>query len=97
MWLLMCPVITGAVHHTNADFRLGIFNWIFPGPEMHRIHHDKDLSMALNYSTCFPLWDLIFRTNKPFRTAGETDYGLDYKDDQKESYWKGFVWPFVRK
>ena len=95
MWLLLCPMVTGAVHHTNVDFRLGIFNWIFPGPEMHRIHHDKDPAIALNYSTCFPIWDLVFGTTKPFRTAGETDYGLDYRNDERETYFEELYAPFV--
>ncbi len=94
MWLLICPVLTGAVHHTNVDFRHGIFNWIFPGPEMHRTHHDKDMEEALNYSTCFPFWDFVFRTTKPFRSAGETDYGLEYHNDEQESYKEAFIAPF---
>ena len=97
MWLLMCPVLSGAVHHTNADFRLGILNWIFPGPEMHRIHHDKDPSVSMNYSTCFPIWDLVFGTAKPFRKAGETDYGLDYMNDDTRSYWQATIQPFQKK
>ena len=95
MWLLLCPMVTGAVHHTNVDFRLGIFNWIFPGPEMHRVHHDKDPAIALNYSTCFPIWDLVFGTTKPFRNAGETDYGLHYRNDERETYLEELYAPFV--
>ena len=94
MWLLICPVITGAVHHTNVDFRLGPFNWIFPGPEMHRVHHDKDMNIAHNYSTCFPIWDWVFGTTQPFRSAGETDYGLEYHDDEKETYLSALLAPF---
>ena len=94
IWVLMCPVISGAVHHTNVDFRLGWFNYVFPGPEMHRVHHDKDLHEALNYSTSFPFWDVLFGSAKPLRKANETPFGLDYHDDKTETYIEVFFRPF---
>ena len=94
MWILICPAITGALHHTNVDFRLGIFNYIIPGPEMHRVHHDQDLDRALNYSPSFPIWDLLFGTAKPLQQGHQIKYGLKNHDDENPTYWQELIPPF---
>ncbi|MFT5680356.1 MAG: sterol desaturase/sphingolipid hydroxylase (fatty acid hydroxylase superfamily) [Myxococcota bacterium] len=86
LWLLMMPVMSGAIHHTNADFRMGWLNYLFPGPQMHRAHHDQDPRAALNYATSFPLWDVLFGTAVPLRGGHETRYGLDYTDDRQTTW-----------
>ncbi len=86
LWLLMMPVMSGAVHHTNADFRLGWLNYLFPGPQMHRAHHDRDPAAALNYATSFPLWDVLFGTAVPLRGGHETAYGLSDGDDRQTTW-----------
>ena len=86
LWVVLCPVVSGAVHHTNVDFRLGPLNFLFPGPEMHRAHHDRDPAAALNYATSFPLWDVLFGTARPLRAGGETDYGMHGRDDRRTTW-----------
>ncbi len=61
---------------------------------MHRVHHDKDPDEALNYSTSFPFWDVVFGTAKPLRKAHQTRFGLHYTDDKTETYWEEFFRPF---
>ncbi len=96
MWMMMYPIITGAVHHTNVDFRLGLFNWIFLGPELHRCHHDRDPRVAVNYSSCFPLWDIVFNTLGPLRAGHETQYGVAYHSDEEDTYMDAFIAPFIK-
>jgi sterol desaturase/sphingolipid hydroxylase (fatty acid hydroxylase superfamily) len=94
-WVFLYPVMAGAVHHANIDFRLGLFNWLFLGPELHRAHHDADLKDGLScYASSFPLWDLVFGTARPRRTGGETTYGLAYDYDDRASFAEALVRPF---
>lgn len=93
-WVLLFPVASGAVHHTNADFRLGWFNYVFPGPEMHRAHHDRDPRVALNYATSFPLWDVLFGTDAGLRGGAETDFGVDGRSDLETTWVSAHLAPF---
>jgi sterol desaturase/sphingolipid hydroxylase (fatty acid hydroxylase superfamily) len=94
-WVFLYPVAIGAVHHTNADFRLGPFNWIFVGPEMHRPHHDIRAEHALNYASCFAFLDWLFGTSVPKRRGGETRFGVAGKSDEKDTVGHTFVAPFL--
>lgn len=55
--------LLGPYSHSNGDFRLGPLNYIFMGPEVHRIHHAKfPESRNSNYGSAIVLWDILFRT-----------------------------------
>lgn len=71
----------GAVQHSDLDIRLGLFNWILPGPEVHRIHHHIDPAVAESFSLNAPILDLLLRTNAPFRRPGEVPMGVAGETD----------------
>lgn len=69
-------LVVGALQHSDLDIRLGVFNWIVPGPEMHRIHHHIDGAVAENYSLNLPALDLLFGTTAPCHGPGEVRMGV---------------------
>ncbi len=69
-------LVVGALQHSDLDIRLGVFNWIVPGPEMHRIHHHIDGAVAENYSLNLPALDLLFGTTAPCHGPGEVPMGV---------------------
>jgi len=52
------------LNHTNIDFRLGIFNYVFNMNEIHRWHHSAELEEGNNnYSAgALVIWDIVFST-----------------------------------
>jgi sterol desaturase/sphingolipid hydroxylase (fatty acid hydroxylase superfamily) len=63
-------VIKGAISalwgmfiHANLDVRLGRWQYVVNGPEMHRWHHADDPdAYDKNFSTKFAFWDWMFGT-----------------------------------
>lgn len=82
------PVLKGAISaiwgmfiHANLDVRLGRFQYVVNGPEMHRWHHATDrAAYDKNFSTKLAIWDWLFGTayfpEPSLRKADE--YGLSY-------------------
>jgi sterol desaturase/sphingolipid hydroxylase (fatty acid hydroxylase superfamily) len=55
--------ISGLFQHSNCDLRLGWFNFLVSGPEVHRWHHSLEVSESNNnYAHSFVVWDLLFGT-----------------------------------
>lgn len=55
--------IKGFFQHSNVDVKLGWFNYIISGPELHRWHHSKIIKEAnTNYGNDIILWDILFGT-----------------------------------
>lgn len=78
---LAYQLVVGALQHSDLDIRLGVFNWIVPGPEMHRIHHHIDPAVAKNFSLNLPVLDLLFGTTAPCRGPGEVRMGVASERD----------------
>ena len=81
------PIIKGTLSavwgmfiHANIDIRLGMFQYVFNGPEMHRWHHalDRD-AYDMNFGTKFAMWDWLFGTAffPDRKTRKATAYGLE--------------------
>jgi sterol desaturase/sphingolipid hydroxylase (fatty acid hydroxylase superfamily) len=71
--------IWGMFIHSNLDVRLGRWQYIINGPEMHRWHHAvSPEARDRNFATKFALWDWIFGTAYfPSRDRHKADgYGL---------------------
>jgi sterol desaturase/sphingolipid hydroxylase (fatty acid hydroxylase superfamily) len=74
--------IWGMFIHSNVDVRLGPWQYLINGPEMHRWHHATDpAAHNRNFSTKLAIWDWIFGTaffppRDRVRAAG---YGLGYQ------------------
>lgn len=73
---LAYQLVVGALQHADLDIRLGAFNWLVPGPEMHRVHHHIDPARARNYSLNLPVLDLLFATTAPLHGPGEVRMGV---------------------
>jgi len=55
--------LNGFYQHSNANVRLGLFNWIIAGPELHRWHHSTNYKEAnANYGNNLIIWDSVFGT-----------------------------------
>ena len=56
--------IVSGLNHTNIDFRLGVFNYLFNMSEIHRWHHAENLKEGnSNYSAgAFVFCDIIFQS-----------------------------------
>ncbi|MEM7036547.1 MAG: sterol desaturase family protein [Bacteroidota bacterium] len=93
-WGMWYPAAVGAIHHANLDLRLGIFNYVLPGPEIHRIHHSVVIEDALNYAPSVPLWDWVFGTMMPLSDPHEVDYGTPVGDDRNDTIVTAHVYPF---
>lgn len=52
----------GLVSHFNVDLRMGWFNYLFVGPELHRYHHSANFDEAKNYGATLSVYDQIFGT-----------------------------------
>jgi len=55
--------IKGFFQHSNVDTKLGWFNYIISGPELHRWHHSKIIRESnTNYGNNVIVWDILFGT-----------------------------------
>ena len=55
--------IKGFFQHSNVDAKLGWFNYIISGPELHRWHHSKTIKESnTNYGNNVIVWDILFGT-----------------------------------
>ncbi|MEM0995804.1 MAG: sterol desaturase family protein [Bacteroidota bacterium] len=93
-WVMFHPTALGGIHHSNLDMRLGVFNYIFPGPEMHRAHHRQEMDQALNYASVWPMWDWVFGTLVAPAPAEGTEMGIWYIDDEAETFGTIHTYPF---
>src|SRR5439155_10184357 len=61
-WQFVAEVLVGTLAHANIAFRMpALVHRIFVTPELHRIHHSIEANQGnSNYSTVFPIWDLLF-------------------------------------
>lgn len=73
---LAYQLVVGALQHADLDVRLGVLNWIVPGPEMHRVHHHIDGAVARNYALNLPALDLLFGTTAACHGPGEVRMGV---------------------
>lgn len=55
--------VSGLFQHSNIDVRLGWFNYVVSGPEVHRWHHSRVIAESnANYAHTFAGWDVLFGT-----------------------------------
>ncbi|AQR62671.1 hypothetical protein BZG35_14205 [Brevundimonas sp. LM2] len=64
--------VSGLFQHSNVDVRLGWFNYLISGPEVHRWHHSQVVAESDgNYAHTFAGWDVLFGTYiRPRRPIG---------------------------
>jgi len=55
--------VNGFFQHSNVDAKLGWFNYLISGPELHRWHHSKTIKESNNnYGNNLIVWDILFGT-----------------------------------
>lgn len=87
---------SGLLQHANIDLRLGVFNYLLSGPEVHRWHHDEDWKVsAHNFAHTFIVWDLIFGTYHRPKDQAVGRLGLGYAYPQ--GFWAQLWAPLRRK
>jgi sterol desaturase/sphingolipid hydroxylase (fatty acid hydroxylase superfamily) len=71
-------VLVGSLAHANIAFRIPSFARILVTQEFHRIHHSIDANKGdSNYSTVFPIWDLLFGSHTAPRKLDGRQTGID--------------------
>jgi sterol desaturase/sphingolipid hydroxylase (fatty acid hydroxylase superfamily) len=65
--------------HANLDWRLGWLRYVLVSPVFHRWHHAAAVR-DMNFSSTFPVWDLMFGTFYMPDGVLPDGYGID---DQK--------------
>jgi len=78
-WQFAAVVLVGSLAHANIAFRIPSFvHRIVVTPEFHRIHHAIDAKQGnSNYSTVFPVWDLLFGSHTDPRSVDVRQTGID--------------------
>jgi sterol desaturase/sphingolipid hydroxylase (fatty acid hydroxylase superfamily) len=78
-WQFVAEVLVGTLAHANIAFRIPAFvHRILVTPEFHRIHHAIDANQGnSNYSTVFPIWDLLFGSHTDPRLVEVRETGID--------------------
>jgi len=66
--------VHGFAQHANWSVRLGWFNWLVAGPELHRWYHAIDApDGGVNFGNNLIVWDILFGTR--FLPAGSNVTG----------------------
>ena len=96
---LMINALHGLIAHFNVDTRMGWFNYLFVGTELHRYHHSSALKEAKNFGAVLSVYDQLFGTfvYKPGTAPGELGATNPdaYPDYQNIS--ETLSYPFKRK
>jgi sterol desaturase/sphingolipid hydroxylase (fatty acid hydroxylase superfamily) len=80
--------------HANLRIPLGPLTAVFAGPQLHRIHHSRELKHTnKNYAAFFPIWDVLFRTYHRPAPQEWPATGL-HSGENVHDLWNASVLPF---
>jgi len=83
--------------HSNVDVRMGVLQFVFNGPQMHRWHHAQDLAPpGKNFATKIALWDWLFGTAHLPTHRKPTGYGLGAETRFPRNYFTQHAYAFRR-
>jgi sterol desaturase/sphingolipid hydroxylase (fatty acid hydroxylase superfamily) len=87
--------VHGMLQHANINFSLGVFNYVFAGPELHRRHHSVVEEEAYsNFGSNLSVWDLVFGTLRiPTAEERTRDVGIPFLD-VKRNFFTQLLAPF---
>lgn len=72
--------------HTRLIGKLGILEYIFVTPSLHRVHHGRNEKyLDKNYGGIFIWWDMLFGTYQ--KEEEEVKYGITKELKSKNVYW----------
>ena len=87
--------VHGLFQHGNVDVRLGILNWVFSGPELHRWHHSELTAEANhNYGATLIGWDIIFGSRLLPGPGAPQAIGLQDMPNFPQTFLKQMTVPF---
>ncbi len=77
-WQFVAEVLVGSLAHANIAFRIpAVAHRLVVTPDVHRIHHSIDAHEGnSNYSTVFPIWDLLFESYTDPRRGEAREMGI---------------------
>jgi sterol desaturase/sphingolipid hydroxylase (fatty acid hydroxylase superfamily) len=88
--------MSGLLQHANCDVRLGWFNYLVSGPEVHRWHHSRTIAESnANYAHSFVVWDLLLGTYFRPRNGSVRRLGL-LNSRYPRGFWRQLATPFQR-
>jgi sterol desaturase/sphingolipid hydroxylase (fatty acid hydroxylase superfamily) len=87
----------GTISHFNVDIRLGPFNYLFVGPELHRYHHSANTHEVVNYAGTLAFFDLLSGTFLYHPGSPPEELGLSEEDGYpgQVQAGKALLFPFV--
>lgn len=88
-------VFYSLLQHANVPWTFGPLRYVFVSPAFHRWHHAAAHGEACNFSSIFPIWDLLFGTFHLPSGEGPPAYGTP-KDDVPEGLLGQMLFPFRR-
>jgi len=89
--------MSGLLQHSNCDVRLGWFNYLVSGPEVHRWHHSRAIAESnANYAHSFVVWDLLLGTYYRPRGRSVRELGL-LNRSYPRGFWRQLAAPFLRQ
>ncbi len=93
---LLIYSIKGFFQHCNVDVKLGWFNYIISGPELHRWHHSTNIHESNNnYGNHIIIWDILFGTYFLPQGKNVSELGL-LNRNYPMSFWKQIQAPFIK-
>jgi sterol desaturase/sphingolipid hydroxylase (fatty acid hydroxylase superfamily) len=97
--LILVSVFTsvhGLLQHANIDMRLGVLDWVFAGPDLHRWHHSVVTEESMhNYGSNLIVWDIVFGTRwLPSDRSADIEVGLPDMTMGK-NYFRDLASPFI--
>ena len=79
--------------HSNLRLPLGPLTTIFTGPQLHRIHHSREVQHAnKNFAAFFPIWDILFATY--YRPQPDEWPATGLAGEKVDNLWSAMVLPF---
>jgi len=93
-WQLVVEVLVGTLAHANIAFGIPAFvHRILVTPDVHRLHHSINARHGnSNYSTVFPIWDLLFGSYTDPRLVEARETGVD-PDPVPRKFLSELLWP----
>lgn len=81
-WIVTAVLLWPFFIHLNVRLSLGPLTPILGGPQVHRIHHSREVEHHdHNYAAFFPIWDILFGTWFAPRRGEFPRTGLDTGED----------------
>lgn len=94
-WFFIAKFLVAIPQHANVGINMRWLNYILAWWDIHRWHHATDrAAWETNYSTMFPIWDIIFGTFYFPKNRQPIGIGIGSIKDFPQSFWASHLAPF---